>query len=232
MRKRALSLAALAGLAACHHEQAAPAAKPSLTPVKVQRIETQSVSQETAYSANIAPETQITAAFRVGGYVERLLQVQGREVQEGDVVSKGAVLAELRQADFATKVNQAKAQLAQTQAALLMAKSQQAEVRASSDDAQADFGRARNLFASQSLTRSDYEAAQARALAAQAKLDTTQGQVLVGGGADQRRVPGGSRGRTRAAGLCAEGSPRRRRAEETRGSRFAGWARDADFRDR
>lgn len=172
-----LTLLAAALLTACHHEEAAPAVKPALTPVKVQRIDTQTVSEQTEYTANIAPETQVNAAFRVGGYVDHLMQVAGRDIQEGDGVAKGAVLATLRAADFATKVNQAKAQQAQAQASLVMAKSQMAEAKAGLDDAQANFTRAKNLFATQSLTRTEHDAAQARALGAQAKFEAAQGQV-------------------------------------------------------
>jgi multidrug efflux system membrane fusion protein len=145
--------------------------------VKVQRIERQTLSEETEYSANIAPDTQVSAAFRVGGYVDRLMLVQGRALQEGDAVQRGAVLAVLREADFATKVGQATAQQAQAQAALAVAKSQLTDARVNLENAQVDFTRAKNLFATQSMTKTDLDRAEARALSAQAKVDAAQGQV-------------------------------------------------------
>ena len=51
-----LTLLAAALLTACHHEEAAPAVKPALTPVKVQRIDTQTVSEQTEYTANIVAD--------------------------------------------------------------------------------------------------------------------------------------------------------------------------------
>ena len=164
-------------LCSCGREPAAQQVKPSLTPVKVQRIERQTLSEETEYSANIAPDTQVSAAFRVGGYVDRLMLVQGRALQEGDAVQRGAVLAVLREADFATKVGQATAQQAQAQAALAVAKSQLTDARVNLENAQVDFTRAKNLFATQSMTKTDLDRAEARALSAQAKVDAAQGQV-------------------------------------------------------
>lgn len=177
MTLRHLSIPIAIMLSSCSHEPAAAPVKASLTPVKIQRIERQTLAQETEYTANIAPETQVNVAFRVGGYVDRVMQVQGRAVQEGDPVAQGAVLASLRPADFSTKLNQAKAQQAQTQASLAVSKSQLADAKANLDDSQADLARAKNLFASQSLTKTDLDRAQARALSAQAKVEAALGQI-------------------------------------------------------
>jgi multidrug resistance efflux pump len=146
------------------------------------RVTLVSTSSETRYSANITPDTQVAASFRVGGYVEKLLQVQAgdrsRDVGEGDVVARGTVLAQLRQSDFAIKVNQAAAQEAQTRDAWLAAKAQLAEAEASAGQARLDFGRASRPFSSQSATKADLDAAKARNDAA-AKVDAARNQVQV-----------------------------------------------------
>src|SRR6266545_3059869 len=87
---------------------------PSLTPVKVQAVEMLSGSDELRYSANVEADTQVTLAFKVGGYIDRLHQVRGtdnreRDVQEGDFVPAGTALARVRQADYEVKIDQAKA---------------------------------------------------------------------------------------------------------------------------
>src|SRR5262249_54574035 len=74
------------------------------------------------YSASILPSSQNELAFKYGGYLSEIHQVnvtdkKTRSVQDGDSVTKGTVLARLRNDDFAAKVKQAEAQLAEAQSA-------------------------------------------------------------------------------------------------------------------
>ena len=167
-------LAALAILSSCQQNQTHE--KP-LTPVKAAPAEVVSTASDSRYSANISPETQVNAAFRIGGYVASLRTTGGREIQAGDVVARGDVLATLRQSDFVNKVKEAEAHLAQARAGLEAARSQSAEAAAASQKAQLDFGRAKNLFASQSLTKNDYDAAKANADVSQARVAAAQAQA-------------------------------------------------------
>src|SRR6185436_7886992 len=91
---------ALTVLAGCKSHSAE---KPP-TPVKVRAVETISSTAGARYSATISARTQVDLAFKVGGYVETIRQVRGfdgrlRDVQEGDLVPKGTVLAKVRQTD-------------------------------------------------------------------------------------------------------------------------------------
>src|SRR5437879_12677860 len=96
------------------------AAKPKEAPlklVKAKPVEMISTQDSQRYSASIAPRTQVDLAFKVGGYIVSVPQVKGsdgqwRYLQQGDVVSKGAILARVRPTDYAAKVDQAKAQAA------------------------------------------------------------------------------------------------------------------------
>ena len=76
MRKRLIPLVLL--LTNCQKE--VPQVK-SVTPVKVKVAEFEMVTTETRYSANIVPNTQVTVSFRVGGYVDKLMQVRGHDVE-------------------------------------------------------------------------------------------------------------------------------------------------------
>lgn len=139
-----------------------PTVEKPLTPVTVHAVESASVQGGTRYSASLSPSTQVDLAFKVGGYVKDIHQVGGadgrmRIIQGGDRVRNGAVLARLRESDYAVKLNQAK--------------SNEADARANFTQAKLDFDRAQNLFATQSLTQSDYDAARARYQSAQAKLE-------------------------------------------------------------
>ncbi|HMV85815.1 MAG TPA: efflux RND transporter periplasmic adaptor subunit [Blastocatellia bacterium] len=176
----------------------ATAADAAPVAVKVSTVELNQVSHGVRYSASIEPAKQVELAFKVGGYVEQLMQVRGvdgrlRDVQAGDRVALGAVLARVRQSDYAVKVNQAEAQSAEAKSALEASQSQQteaqasvasskaqlAEVNAAYEKARLDFDRAKTLFASQSSTKPELDAAQAQLDAATAKQNAARAQVAM-----------------------------------------------------
>ncbi len=143
-------------------------AEPPPTPVGVRPAEAYQGGGEVRYSANIQPYARVELAFKSGGYLTNILQVKGvdgriRNVQEGDYVKRGAVLAQVRQSDYEAKLAQAAGQLAASRAAL-----QRAEL---------EFGRARNLYAANSLTKTDYDKAQASLGEARGSVASTGAQV-------------------------------------------------------
>jgi RND family efflux transporter MFP subunit len=148
---------ALTLLAACVGQKAYE--KPPV-PVGVSPVQTYTGEQGVRYSANVGPYTRVDLAFKVGGYVERILEQHGpdgvlRDVQEGDIVSRGTVLAQVRQSDYQEKLTEAKSRLAEAEALL--------------QKATQDLDRAKRLFATQSITKPEFEAAQAQFDAARAK---------------------------------------------------------------
>jgi multidrug efflux system membrane fusion protein len=174
-----LSAYCLLVLLGCGHKDSYQ--KP-LRPVKVQVVEKYSAGGGVRYSANILPNQQVILAFRIGGYIQEILQVRGtdgrwRDVQEGDRVAKGTVLARVREADYVAKVNQAKSQLTAAQAGWQAAKSQLAEAQAGWEHAKLAFDRATTLFATQSITKPEYEGAKAQFEAIQAKVDAAKAQI-------------------------------------------------------
>jgi len=154
----ALTLSGLL-LCGCQEKKAIP--QPSQA-VQVQAVKPEADdAADSRYSAVVLPETQVTVAFRVPGYVRSLLQVRGedgvlRDLAEGDRVAKGAVLAQLRTAEYDDKLHQT---------------SGQAEAgAAAAAKAQLDYARAARLYASQSLTKPEMDSATAQ-------RDATQAQV-------------------------------------------------------
>jgi RND family efflux transporter MFP subunit len=132
-----------------------------LVPVIVQPVGSYSGTTTARYSASIVPYAQVNLAFKVGGYIEEILLTKGpdgqlREVQEGEFVRKGTVLARIREDDYKAALNQAQGAAAQAQAANVKANQ--------------DYQRAASLYSSQSMTKSDYDGAVAN-------LNTTKGQV-------------------------------------------------------
>ncbi len=153
-------LAATVATASCAKEQ--PYDKP-LTPVRVRVVQPYASGQTVRYSASVEPRLRVDLAFKAGGYVERLAAVAGRTIQDGDRVTRGMVLAEIRPGDYDEKVKQARAQVAETNAALVQAS--------------AAVDRARLLFESRSLTRPELEQAQAAHDTLQARLEGARALV-------------------------------------------------------
>lgn len=134
-----------------------------LTPVKVRNVEERQVSVGAArYSANIKPESQVDLAFRTSGYVDMIARVAGRTIREGDRVTKGALLASIRDADFAARVKGARASLAEAIAAQKLAESQLAEARAAQANARVELERAEKLFATDSMAKPEHDAVKTR----------------------------------------------------------------------
>ena len=131
----------------CEREK--PYEKP-LQPVRVQAVKSYTPDSGIRYSATINPYTQVNLSFKVGGYIREILERPGadgrmRDVQEGDRIEKDTKLAWVLESDYIEKVKQAKAQLAAQLARLKKAR--------------LDFGRAKELYATQSLTKPDYDSA-------------------------------------------------------------------------
>ena len=133
----------------CGHNE-----KPSrqAVPVRVSPAGTLGESGGLRYSANIEAFTQVSLAFKSGGYVDRILERKGadgrtRILQVGDPVRQGEVLAHVKESDYSDKTNFAKAQVDQAQA--------------SYEKAKLDFDRASNLYKTDSYTKAQYDAAKA-----------------------------------------------------------------------
>ncbi|HKU72800.1 MAG TPA: efflux RND transporter periplasmic adaptor subunit [Pyrinomonadaceae bacterium] len=162
-------------------------------PVKVKTVETHSGTSSVRYSASIRPSSQVEIAFKVGGYVESIRNAEGRHIQAGDVVMKGTVLAQLRQSDYAAKVNEARSQTGEARSTLETNNAQLKEAitavetsRAQLKDSEAaltrarlDFERAEALFATQSITKPDYDVAKERFEVSKAKFEAAKAQVAV-----------------------------------------------------
>ncbi|GAB6124775.1 efflux RND transporter periplasmic adaptor subunit [Humidesulfovibrio idahonensis] len=143
-------------------------AAPAPIPVRVVAAEGAVSAAGLRYSASIKPHEQVELAFKVDGYVREIVSVKGpdgsvRELRAGDHVSRGMVLARLDDKDHAAYARQARAALAESQAALVQA--------------QKDHERAHSLVAGGYLARSEYDQALAKFNAARAKHDGARAQL-------------------------------------------------------
>ncbi|HET6267231.1 MAG TPA: efflux RND transporter periplasmic adaptor subunit, partial [Acidobacteriota bacterium] len=137
------------------------------TPVRIGIVADYNAENDTRYSADIEPKHKVSLAFKVGGYIEELYQVTDSEgvhnVQGGDIVKRGTILASLRKVDFQARVDQAQGQIGEAQAD---------QARASQD-----FERATKLLETNSMTRSDFDAAKAKADSTKARVESAKGQL-------------------------------------------------------
>jgi RND family efflux transporter MFP subunit len=174
------ALVAATILAGCHHEPALPA-KPPIA-VRLADVTLYQSTEGLQYSASLIPYAQVDVSFRTSGYVIEVKQIgsikqteggggRTRDIGAGDYVTTGTVLARIRPQDLKNPVDESQAQVD-----FAVAQHTQAEQ---------DFNRAKALYATQSLTKPDYDQAQARfdstlATVNQAKAALHQAQLTLG----------------------------------------------------
>jgi RND family efflux transporter MFP subunit len=137
-------------------------------PVRAQAAVAAPAQEGVRYSATIEAFEQVQLAFKTSGYVEMLLRRSGadgrlRAAQPGDRVAKGTVLARVRDADYRERVNQGQARLVEGDASLKKAR--------------LDLERAHTLFAADSLTKPELDAAQATFDGAEARQAATRADL-------------------------------------------------------
>lgn len=143
------------------------------TPVTVSRVGADGCGDtDRIYSGVIEPRAAVPVAFTVGGYVREILNVKGgdghpRLVQQGDRVTKGTMLAHVRDADYAAMVNQAAAQVTGKAALTEQAQYGMQQAQAALDRATAGISDAN---ASRDQARTGYAQAKAGLAAAQSQL--------------------------------------------------------------
>lgn len=162
-------------LAACRQQEAK--LEQPVTPVRVTAVEHYRPKTGGRYSASILPGRLVSLAFRVSGVVAGVNRVGGRNLEPGDVVAAGTVLARLREEDYRIATAQSQSQVDATRQSEAAAKAQLAQAEATRAKAQADFNRARTLFDSQSLTRPDFDSAKAQLDVAAAQVDAARAQL-------------------------------------------------------
>jgi RND family efflux transporter MFP subunit len=155
----------LASLVACRHE-ATPNKQP--LPVHTAMVQSVAVGNSARYSASIVPYSQVDLAFQSSGYVGHVRQVKSagggmRNIDQGDWVTKGTVLAVVDQQNYQDKLLQAKAQLAGAQAQHLKDK--------------LSFDRISTLYSTQSATKPELDSAQAQLDASAAQVAAAQAQI-------------------------------------------------------
>ena len=152
-------------LSACRKESAP---QPILTPVRTAEVQTIDTGVGNTYSANIQPYQQVDLAFKSSGYLASIRQVRDadghiRNIDQGDYVTKGTVLAMVQPDDYQQKLDQAKAQLLKAQA--------------EHERATLSFGRISALYKVGAATQPDYDDTNAQVQSTQAAVDNANASI-------------------------------------------------------
>src|SRR5262247_596818 len=183
----------------------APQAAEPATPVRAERVKPAIAERGVRYSAQIVPVDQVSLSFKTSGYVLDLLQVKDesgrpRDLEKGDAVDAGALLARVEERDYLSKVARAEAGVAQA--------------RAGEEKSLQDLNRAEALFAAEALVRPDLDAARASHRSATAQIAAARADIEVAASA-RRRAGAPSRSRGARVTRCGRVRARRGRFVES-----------------
>ncbi|MGO4212838.1 efflux RND transporter periplasmic adaptor subunit [Terriglobus sp. 2YAB30_2] len=174
-----LSIASFAGLAGCATKKQAD---PEPVPVQVETVTTQRVQPSWNYSGEIRPDIGVQLAFKEPGYIATLYRVKGadgrlRDLQAGDEIPAGAVLAQLRPSDYQASFTSAMGQQNAMEEALEASQAELERIKATQAKADLDFDRAQALYAAKAMTRPDYDSAVEQHLASAASVEAATRQI-------------------------------------------------------
>ena len=174
-----LSFVAFSVLAGCARTQKTG---PEPVPVQAESVATQPVRPSWSYSGEIRPDTEVQLAFKEPGYIAALDHVKGsdgrlRDVQVGDEIPAGTVLAHLRRSDYEASFNSAVGQEHSMQGALDVSQAELDRAKADQTKADLDFERAQALYAAKAMTRPDYDGAVEQHASATANVEAGVRQI-------------------------------------------------------
>jgi RND family efflux transporter MFP subunit len=150
-----LTLAALTLLVSCRNaEEAIP---PEVRPVRVTTIETRAIGDTIALTGTVQAQTEINESFRIGG---RLIE---RNVEIGDTVRPGQLLARLDPQNEESGLQAARAQLVAAQAQLVEARN--------------NHQRMRDLVAENAVSRASFDQAVAVLQTAESQVSSARANV-------------------------------------------------------
>ena len=137
-------------------------------PVRTTLVKNIDTGTSNVYSANIQPYQQVDLSFQSNGYLVSIRQVRDanghtRNIDQGDYVAAGTVLAVVQKDSYQQKLDQANASLAKSQAEQQRAK--------------LSFERMSVLYKAGAATQPDYDDSRAQAESTQAAVDNAQAQI-------------------------------------------------------
>jgi RND family efflux transporter MFP subunit len=152
-----LALSAVALLASCQRADVQSA--PEIRPVRAITIDKRASGETVALTGTIQAQTEVNLSFRIDG---RMLE---RNVNVGDAVKRGQLVARLDSQN--------------EESSLLAARSQLTAARAQLAEARNNFTRFRDLVAENAVSRASFEQSESMLKAAESQVETAQSQVTI-----------------------------------------------------
>jgi len=156
-RAAILALSAVTLLAACQRAQEAPA--PEIRPVRAITIGERQGGDTVALTGTVQAQTEVNLSFRVDG---RMVE---RRVEVGETVRRGQVIARLDPQNEESGLQAARAQATAAQARLVEARNH--------------FARMKDLITDNSVSRTQYDQAEAMLRTAESGVEGAQSQVAL-----------------------------------------------------
>jgi RND family efflux transporter MFP subunit len=152
-----LALAAVGLLTSCQRTEVQDA--PEIRPVRAITIEKRASGDTVALTGTIQAQTEVNLSFRIDG---RMLE---RNVNVGDLVKRGQLVARLDSQN--------------EESSLLAARSQLTAARAQLTEARNNFTRFRDLVAENAVSRASFEQSESMLKGAESQVETAQSQVTI-----------------------------------------------------
>jgi multidrug efflux system membrane fusion protein len=164
----AASLAIVTAIASLGSGCAKATSDTPIVPVHTAAVTTIDTGSSNIYSANIQPYQQVDLSFQSNGYIVSIKQVRDadghiRNVDQGDYVTQGTVLAVVQKDQYQQKLDQAKASLAKS--------------NAEHERAKLSFDRVSVLYKAGAATQPDYDDSRAQEQSTQAAVDNANAQI-------------------------------------------------------
>ena len=162
------SLAIVAAIAAVEAGCSKAQSDTTIVPVRTDTVRKIDTGSTNVYSANIQPYQQVDLAFQSSGYIVSIKQVRDanghiRNIDQGDHVTGGTVLAVVQKDQYQQKLDQAKASLA--------------KANAEHERAKLSFDRMTALYKAGAATQPDYDDTRAQEQSTQAAVDNANSQI-------------------------------------------------------
>ncbi len=148
----------------CGKKEVQTATEEKKVPVKVSRVIKGDIVEITTLSGEIQPILKVDVFPKISGKVKAV------EVEMGDKVRKGQVLARIDDSDFAAQVKQAKAALAMARAGLEQA-------RANYENARENYEKYKKLYEEGAVSKQQFDSIKLQYEIARAQYEKAQGEV-------------------------------------------------------
>ena len=142
---------------------------------KTEKVARGNLRSTISASGTIEPEELINVGAQVNGKIMKFgTDADGKPVDYGSRIKAGSVLAQIDDVLYEAEVRQARASKLQAEAAIKSAEANIAVTKAALVLAQQNWKRANSLYPKKAMSQSDYDAAMAEHLAAQARIGVSE----------------------------------------------------------